>query len=1235
MNWSIEQKNVIDTRGCSLLVSAAAGSGKTAVLVERIIGRITDPEDPVSLDQLLVMTFTRAAADEMRERIGKALADRIEQEPSNSFLKLQKAILPRARISTIDSVCQGLIRQYYQELEIDPGFRVADEGELKLMKADILETLLEEQYASADETFMDLASTFAGKGLDGRLSALIEKLAGFAESCEWPEDFLDEQRGICLAESEGRLQDLDWLKEAVHSVHMRAKEHLELLYTASRVCQTGDGPEPYLAAIEESIRYAEALSEAADYEALYQTVQEVSFSSFKKVNKAIHDPGKTAFVKDIRDGFKGYVKELQEKYLALSPDLLKEVLAGSAVINAELIRLTMVFMQRFAEAKRDKNLVDFSDMEHLALRLLYDRTEDGRVPSALADELAVEFREIMIDEYQDSNGVQEALLRALSAERFGRPDIFMVGDVKQSIYGFRQADPTLFIEKHLSYTDDGPQRKIELNKNFRSRPEVLASVNDTFDCIMRSELGGVQYDEAARLYAGADYPDSESCRTEFLMLDPGGEGEESEEEAEYRMVAQKIREMMSLRDPSAAFQVKDKESGRMRPLKYRDIAILMRAAKGHAEKLTDILSAEGIPAYFHNSTGYFTAPEVEVMLSLLAVIDNPRQDTALAAVLRSPIGAFCDDELALIRAKYQEHCSELAEEAGDMYSALLYAAGDDPHASAFLKKLNSWREIADILPVHVLLEKIYTETGYYNYMSAGPRGLIRRKNLDMLLEKAETYGSTSYHGLFQFIRYIEMLKKYDTDHGEAGAVSENDDIVRVMTIHGSKGLEFPVVFLVRMAAGSGGRDREEGILIDRGIGIGSDYTDPETNIRYPSLKKVLIREKTNREGRGEQLRLFYVAMTRAREKLVMTAARNDALEKQEAMIAAAEMAAGPDQREIPYPVQFIRQCKTWADWTIAAAARGTGSIDIKNLTAADLDESDLKIEATERTLLEELLAAGEEPFEKESDDLRELRASLQAEYRWKGETDLKPKISVSEIKMKSFEEDPNAAAAEESGSASGAPANADGTGSVQTVPEDGFREAPDYDDGAQAENRFGEDTGIWQRSRVNVSRGALAGTAYHRAMELLSYRGTAKDQMEELKQSSRMSQEEKDLVNWRAVEAFLASPLGERMTDAAREGKLFREQHFMIGLPACELDPDETSRELQLLQGIIDAYIEEDDHIILIDYKTDRVEEAEELERHYRTQLELYARALEQLTGKAVTERIIYSTFLHRSVMIR
>ena len=1218
MNWSAEQKNVIEARGSSLLISAAAGSGKTAVLVERIIGLITDPEDPVSLDQLLVMTFTRAAADEMRERIGKALSDRIEAEPGNSFLKLQKAILPRAKISTIDAVCQALIRQYYQELEIDPGFRAADEGELKLMKADILASLLEEQYEEAGEDFMDLAGTFAAKGLDGRLSALIIKLAEYAESCEWPVDFLNAQREVCLAESEGRLEDLDWLKEAVAMIRTKAGGHLELLRRAARICQTADGPEPYLPGVEECISQAEMICEKENYAELYEAVLGMGFSTLGRMNKAVHDPFKAAFVKEIRENYKTFIRELQEKYLALSPELLKKTLAGSAKVSAELIRLTMLFMQRFAEAKRDRNLVDFSDMEHLALELLYDRTEEGRVPSALADELAGQFKEIMIDEYQDSNGVQEALLKALSAERFGRPDTFMVGDVKQSIYGFRQADPTLFIEKHETYTDSGPRRKIELNRNFRSRPEVLDSVNDTFDCLMRRELGGIQYDDAARLYAGAVYPETAGCRTELLMLDPGGVPDLAADEAEYRMIAQKIREMVSLRDPSEAFQVKDKESGCMRPLRFRDIVILMRAAKGHAEKLTDLLNAEGIPAYFHNSAGYFSAPEVEVMLSYLAVIDNPRQDTALAAVLRSMAGGFSDDELAVIRADYEEHCSETAEEPGDFYSALLYVAGRDEKAAAFLKKLNGWRGLADVLPVHVLLEKIYTETGFYNCMSAGPRGNVRRKNLDMLLEKAEAYGNTSYHGLFHFIRYIELLKKYDTDHGEAGAVSENDDIVRVMTIHGSKGLEFPVVFLVRMAPPPVGGDKEEGVLIDKELGIGSDYTDPGTNIRYPSLKKALIREKMNREGQGEQLRLFYVAMTRAREKLVMTAARDKAVEKKEKTIGMAQLLDEPGRCGGPFPVQFIRQFKAWADWVLLAVSRGADSIEIRDLTAADLAENDLRETEAERSLLEDLLDRGSDTAVGETAFMEELRASLKAQYRWTDETKLRPKISVSEIKMKSFEEEPPAPAGDTAG------------GSGKGPDTEAYH---DYDDGAEAETDFGN--GLWQNNRIAVSRGALQGTAYHRAMELLSYRGSAAEQMEELKLSSRMSQEVKELVNWHAVEMFLESPLGQRMAKAEAEGRLFREQHFMIGLPAAELDPEQHSRELQLLQGIIDAYIEEDDHIILIDYKTDRAENAEELVRHYRTQLELYARALTQLTLKPVTERIIYSTFLHQVIMIR
>ena len=1217
MTWSEEQKKVIDVRGCSLLVSAAAGSGKTAVLVERIISRITDSMDPVSLDELLVMTFTRAAAEEMRERIGQALSKRIESDPDNSWLKLQRAILPRARISTIDSICQSLIRQYYQELEIDPGFRAADENELKLLRRDILDTMMAELHEEAGEDFLMLKDSLSRNGMDERISGLIEKLSVFADSTEWPERFLQEQEEICLQEAAGTPENTVWFREVLGWVRRSVESYEVLLSRAEELCGVPAGPAPYLANILECRDLAAGILGCSTYDELYAFVRQVSFSRLGRIIKDRHDPQMTAFVREIRDSFKAFVTgQLRDRFLLLRPEDLRLSTAGSARIELELIRLTGEFRTRYAAHKRERNQVDFSDMEHLALRLLYEETEEGMRPSALADELAHQFREIMIDEYQDSNAVQEALLTALSAERFGRPDVFMVGDVKQSIYRFRQAEPHLFIEKYHRYKADGDHRRIELNRNYRSRPEVVDSVNDVFDRIMREELGGVEYDEAARLFAGASYPPAPNCRTEFLIMDPGsGAGDDTDgEEEEYRMIARRILQLCGSTD-SGAFTVQDKETGQARQVQFRDIAVLMRAAKGHAEKLVDILSKYSIPAYFDNSTGYFSAPEVEVMLSALSVIDNPQQDTPLAAVLRSAAVGFTDDELGMIRASYNEKCLREGTEPGNFYTALTYAAEENDKARVFLAHLKDWRELADVLPVHVLLEKLYSETGYYNYVAAGPGGPVRRKNLDMLLEKAESFSASNYHGLFRFSRYIELQKKYDTDHGEAGAVTENDNIVRVMTVHGSKGLEFPVVFLARMATYPPTAEREEAILADRGIGLGGDYIDPETGIRYPGLKKLLIREIRSREDQGEQLRLFYVAMTRAREKLIMTAAREDAQNKAEELRQTALAFYGEMKAGEKLPVQLIRKYRSWMDWLLLAMAGGSDSIDIRFLAPEDAEEEAARAADDRRDLLRKLLmdpdpayGTGEDNKETAvlSDWTEKQRKLLGAVYAHEAEISLKPKISVSEIKMRSFSEEEDT-----------------GTSGTQET---------DYDDAASAGEEWYRD--LWQGNSPAVSRGALKGTAFHRAMELLSYQGTAEEQLEELRTGGRMDPASLELLDEEAVKTFLASGLGRRMAEAEALGQLRREQHFMVGIPAGELDPAQTSGELQILQGIIDAYIEEEDRIVLIDYKTDYAPDPDILIRHYRTQLELYAGALRQLTGKDVAEKLIYSTYLQKTIPV-
>ena len=1271
MNWTAEQLQIIEARGCDLLVSAAAGSGKTAVLVERIIRMIADPDAPLPVDRLLIMTFTRAAAEEMRERIAEALRERIARDPDNRYLQLQKAMLPRARITTIDSICQNLIKQNYALLELDPGFRVPDEGELKMLGGDAMDQVLEGYYDASEPDFSRFAEVYSGRS-DEKLRSLIEMLYRFIEADPWPLRYLAEQKAEAEAEQAGTLSGLRWMRYLLNDVHGRAQEYVEMLERARALCEEPGGPLPYLAGVEERLSAAQTLTQLEEYDAFYAYVSRLSFSAMKAVRGKAYDPGLKDQVKAVCDHFRDYIKKIKTGYAALPPEALRTSVQGTAPYVQMLLRLTGDYLKQFEALRREKNVVDFTDMEHLALQLLYTEQDGEPVPSGLADQLSQNFAEILVDEYQDSNGLQEALLRALSAERFGRPDVFMVGDVKQSIYRFRLARPELFMEKYKSYlplsdAEGMPVRhcKIELNRNFRSRGEVLRSINCLFERLMQTHVGGVEYTEETALHQGAAFAVPEvpqDYRTELLLLDLAEEDGENEGEGrpeertgsadkgelEARLIAERILELLHPAEGKSPFQVADKETGGFRPATFRDIVILLRAPGNSAEKLVDTLASYGIPAYTENASGYFSAVEVETMLAYLSIVDNPHQDIPLAAVLRSPAGGFTDSELAAIRAAFDcgreemEAASDLQTEensgvdAGctDLYTALKAAAAqsqaaqppegtDFPAASVgaalsektahFLASIERLRAHADFMPVHRVLAEIYRETGYYIYASAMPMGRQRRKNLDMLLQRAQSYAETSYSGIFQFVRYIEQIRKYDTDYGEASAVSEQDDLVRVTSIHKSKGLEYPIVILAGLHRQFNRQDLREALLIDADLGIGGDYVDLDTRVRYPGLKKEVLKQKMLTESDGEELRVLYVAMTRAKEKLIMTAAVNDAEQKLGKLRGLSSLLT----KEGKLPKGVLLSAGSLLDLILLGMPESHPDIVLKTCKSADLGvaEQERETAGTEKAarLFSLSLSDMADPVL-----VSELAADLGAIYPDPEDTRLSPKKTVSEIK------------AEE-------------------------REAIDLDDLAGEEVAFSEACGDsgdtvslsdryeQLRKREKKNGGVKRGNAYHRVLQLidldLAREKGAEEAVAAVRRRGLISEEEQALTETETLERFIQSGLGARMAEAQREGRLFREQRFMIGLPARTLSPGANSDTLQLLQGIIDAYFEkEDGSLTLVDYKTDRLpglseEEAEaELRERYGVQLALYRRALEQLLEKKVTEILIYSTYLGKCV---
>lgn len=1250
MQWTEEQKRVIEERGSNILVSAAAGSGKTAVLCERIIERLTDSEAPLSLDRLLVMTFTRAAAEEMRDRISRALLarmDGMEEGDMLQHLRRQRLLLKNADISTIDSLCSRLIKEYYQDLDIDPGFRTAEEGELRVLRADVLSELLEECYASGDRDFMDFAESFSSRRSEEKLSDMIESTFTFIQGDPWPEHFLKRMLEESRSEAEGAYEELPWFRYLLESIRKDSEERIRLLEQCLELCSEEDGPQAYGDTVSELMAVYGRLAEAGDYTGLYGLMHGYTAPRLKAVRGKDVDPWKKDMVKQCIDSARDRLKALREE-LALSPELLRETIKGSAAYIRELALLTSRFMERYEAEKRERGIVDFNDMEHLCLRVLYDETEEGMRPSAIADELAARYDEILVDEYQDSNLVQEALLQAFSAERFGRPDVFMVGDVKQSIYRFRLAKPELFMSKYHSYGRGQGGIRIDLNRNFRSRPEVIASVNDVFSGIMGEDLGGIDYDDSARLWQGAAFDeDRTDCCTELLLLETGDEEQDADtDELEATLIAARIRELVNEDESEKGFMVTDREHGGMRPASYKDIAILLRAPGRRADTYVDVLNAHGIPAYTESSHGYFSAPEVETMLACLSVIDNPRQDIELAAVMRSTIGGFSDEELARIRIAFderlrskalEEKSERLPGEMGltDLYEALRFCAGQGAlnpgstetsvgqvttsteaegaelyrKCSSFLSRLMELRELSDMLPVNRLLDRIYAMTGYYDQAGLLPLGRTRRRNLDMLLERAEAYGATGERSLSGFVRYIEMLKKYDTDYGEAGEASGAGDTVRIISIHRSKGLEYPIVILANMAKLFNREDRKDDVLMDSELGMGADYIDTDKRIRYPGLKRTAIKQKLTEESLAEELRLLYVAMTRAREKLIMTAAAKNMDRKLE-KLGAADMgtsgSGGMSSADRRVPRSVLLSAGSLLDLVLMSGAADSDSIALSLRTVFELQDIQTARAHDEQgrreELIRELLTGGRTGTGAGQEERTEhIRQALGRIYRFAAETGLPPKVSVSELK----------------------------------------RAQADYDDDAMEGEGLDPEREVLPLGRSGG--GTAYGNAFHRMMQLLSFADLPEgaevgaylaSEKERLRSLGLMSGEELSLISDEELGAFLLSDTAKAMAAAARRGELWREQRFMATFPADELMPEAGSHEPQLLQGIVDAfYADETGELSIVDYKTDRLFDREAFIERYGLQLELYRRALQKLTGRVVRSTVIYSTAMGCTIL--
>ena len=1264
VSWTTEQQQVIDLRNRNILVSAAAGSGKTAVLVERIVKIITDKNHPVDIDHLLIVTFTNAAAAEMRERIGHAIEQASDEKPGNEHLLRQLTLIHNAQITTIDSFCLYVVRNHFHEIDLEPNFRIGDEGELKLLREDVLGRVLEQNYEEPSEAFSDFVEGYASGRTDAALNEMILQLYEFSRSYPWPEKWLDSFVGAYRIETREELDRAEWLAPLTENICFVLKDCEQLLKQALAITQQDAGPDMYEKAVQSDLEKYEGLSKRTSFCELFEALSDIKYDRLASSRGFEGDPDKLELVKSLREQAKDVVKKLCRQYFFCSPEMMIEQLERTEPMLEEVVRLTKQFADEFAAAKRRKNLVDFHDVEHFALQILVD--EETEKVKKTAEEFRDTFEEIMIDEYQDSNEVQETLLRSISREERGENNIFMVGDVKQSIYRFRLARPELFMKKYDSYSlEESTTQRIDLHKNFRSREEVLTCTNDIFYKIMARSLGNVEYDAEAALYPGASYPVSADFIPEILLADSNDELLEDTEltdkkTLEAKIVAEEIKHLMKTQ------QVTDKAAGTLRAAHYSDIVILLRSLSGWADSLVEVLNGNGIPAHTVSSTGYFSTVEVQTVLSMLRLLDNPRQDIPMAAVLRSPMAGLTDEELAVLRLEdgsvpFHEAVLELAEglyeEDGQKEISDSEADSeadqkqgrnadgkkeDDIETTAhrkllkFYKKYRQLRQLVPDTPIHELIEIILRETGYGHYVAAMPAGSRRTANLNMLLEKAAAYEKTSYKGLFHFVRYIDELQKYDVDFGEADMVGENEDVVRIMSIHKSKGLEFPIVIVSGMGKNFNKQDTRSKMVLHPELGIGLDYMDGKKRIKSPTIAKKAIAKQIELENLGEELRVLYVALTRAKEKLILTGTLKDAAEKLEFYRQQANLSKAADR-----PLSYLTRegASGYLDWILPAVLSYGDKYPVRIVEAAELvlDEVENQLEQNEDLTerIEEIEAA-------DTQLVGQLKQRFSQRYPYQVDVLRKNKYSVSELKHRAMRERFEAEQEE-------------------TVPA--FLEepvTPTIPLFIQREESVEQET---------ANRGALRGTAVHRVMECYDFASekSVHEQMEAMEKEEKITADMRALVKEQIVADFVSSETGRRMALAQRGGALYREKPFVMGFTEEELenygfgvgsntdsceniyektDSDQEKEEqkkvrheedLTLIQGIIDVFWIEKDGIVLLDYKTDRVQQAKELIDRYETQLKLYADVLERVFGARklkVKEILIYSFSLEKLITL-
>lgn len=1264
--WTEEQWRAIVSQGNNILVTAGAGSGKTRVLVERVLRLITDRENPLEIDRLLIVTFTNAAAAEMKQRIALALEKALKENPRFTSLRRQLLLLNKAPISTVHSFCLEVIRRYYYLRELNPSFRVLEETEAELMQQEIIEEILEEYYEKQvpGSPFYRLVELYSTDRGDRALQLLVQRLYQFSRSKINPESWLEEKAAAFEIADTAALEQSPWIEELRQKCSMELESIQWQLQEALDICRHPGGPSPYIDSLLEELEALEELRKASfgSWEELFVAFRQPVFGRLAPCRGDTFHPRLKEKVSKIREACKKGLERLKNELFARSlTDNLKEFKELAPLLKV-LVELVNDFAARYNHVKKEKALADFSDLEHFALKILCrdENLSEPLEPSEAALEYREKFAEVLVDEYQDINPVQEAILKLVSRQK-PRGNLFMVGDVKQSIYRFRLAEPGLFLHKLREYESGlSPGECIALTKNFRSRREILAGVNYLFGQLMDENVGEIKYDQSSRLSYGASYPvveeTGELYANELIIVSPEPAGKEAQgngtqdeaafgenlmdEEAaqeeelekaalEGRLIAQKIRELRgeSGRKP---LHILDRRTNRLRPVAYRDIVVLARSLRNWAIPVQEELNRAGIPAFVELETGYFEAVEVEVMLSLLKIIDNPFQEIPLAAVLRSPLVGLSAEELARIRAAApranyyealqlycQEASSEETEEKDDNGSGEKL----QEKLNFFLKNLHRWQDEARQGSLADLIWRIYSDTGYYDLVGGMPGGRQRQANLRALYDRARQYEAASFRGLFRFLCFIERLKERGGDLGAARALGEQEDVVRIITIHKSKGLEFPVVFVAGLARQFNLQDLRQDFLLHRELGFGPKFIDAEQRVIYPTIPWLALKNRLLKEALAEEMRILYVAMTRAQEKLILVAAVDDPDKEVQKWSLPART------KKLLLPAYYRAGAKSCLEWIGPALLRHpcaeilremlkgeyispleedeASFWKIQLLSSRDLTLAERAGEQREQKRIWEEKIARLEPVPASSKWGEEIKRRLSWRYRYPAAESCFAKMSVSELIKLS-------AAGLEGEDAEEAPWLKSFLPSLSLRPY------------------FLGEGGLTPTER---------GSAYHTVMQHLRLEPPlgAEDisrQLEAMVVRGLLTEEEKSAVDPEDIAAFFCSPLGQKILKAPR---IQREVPFSMALPASEVYGEQKvvkksqncafKDDLVLIQGVMDCLVwEGDGALLLIDYKTDKTFGLKEemLLNRYSRQLELYSRAVETLWKVKVKGRYLY-----------